>query len=200
MCLALLDSPNLVPFDGKLYWLQQFYGSADADSYFQQLHQSLNWQQEQLFIYGRWLNVPRLMAWYGDAEAHYRYSGVNHQPQAWTSVLAELRSNVETACGHGFNSVLANLYRDGRDSMGCHADDEKELGRNPLIASLSFGDSRLLRFKHRSTGQKLDIELGHGDLLVMAGELQYHWRHELPKTRRSKQARVNLTFRRIAIA
>lgn len=200
MCLALLDSPNLAPFDGELYWLRQFYNPADADRYFQQLHQSLNWQQEQLFIYGRWLNVPRLMAWYGDADANYRYSGVDHQPQAWTSVLAELRTNVELACGHGFNSVLANLYRDGRDSMGCHADNEKELGCNPLIASLSFGDSRLLRFKHRSTGQKLDIELGHGDLLLMAGELQHHWRHELPKTRRSKQARINLTFRRIAIA
>lgn len=199
MSLALLDSPNLAPFDGELYWLRQFYDSADADSYFQQLYQSLDWQQEQLFIYGRWMNVPRLMAWYGDSGARYRYSGVDHQPQAWISVLAELRTNVEAACGHGFNSVLANLYRDGRDSMGCHADDEKELGRNPLIASLSFGDSRLLRFKHLKTGQKLDIELGHGDLLVMAGELQHHWRHELPKTRQLKQARINLTFRRIVM-
>lgn len=195
----MFDSSNLAPLDGELYWLRQFYGPADADSYFQQLHQSLNWQQEQLFIYGRWLNVPRLMAWYGDSGAHYRYSGVGHQPQAWTSVLTELRGAVEAACGQAFNSVLANLYRDGRDSMGCHADDEKELGRNPLIASLSFGDSRLLRFKHLKTGQKLDIELGHGDLLVMAGELQHHWRHELPKTRKPKQPRINLTFRQIVI-
>jgi alkylated DNA repair dioxygenase AlkB len=197
MHLDVFDSPNLAPMDGELYWLRQFYGSVDADQYFQQLQQSLNWHQEQLFIYGRWLIVPRLMAWYGDA--HYRYSGVDHQPQAWTSVLAELRLAVEAACGQRFNSVLANLYRDGCDSMGCHADDEKELGRNPLIASLSFGDSRLLRFKHLETAQKLDIELGHGDLLVMAGALQHHWRHELPKTRKLKQPRINLTFRQIVI-
>ena len=197
--MVVFDSPNLVPLDGELYWLRQFYSPITADEYFQQLQQSLDWQQEHLFIYGRWLKVPRLMAWYGDAGAHYRYSGVDHQPQAWTNGLAELRLDVEAACGQCFNSVLANLYRDGRDSMGCHADDEKELGQTPLIASLSFGDSRLLRFKHQKTGQKLDIELAHGDLLVMAGELQHHWRHELPKTRKTKQARINLTFRRILI-
>lgn len=196
----VLDSPNLAPVNGELYWLRQFYAAADADSYFQTLLQSLDWRQEELFIYGRWLNVPRLMAWYGDAGASYRYSGIDHQPQAWTSTLSALRSDLETACSQSFNSVLANLYRDGHDSMGCHADDEKELGCNPLIASLSFGDNRLLRFKHPKTGQKLAIELGHGDLLVMAGELQHHWRHELPKTRKPKQPRINLTFRQITAA
>lgn len=137
------------------------------------------------------------MAWYGDPAARYRYSGVEHLPLPWTADLQAIRGDVEMFCAHGFNSVLANLYRDGQDSMGCHADDEKELGQNPLIASLSFGDSRLLRFRHRKTGRTLDIELRHGDLLVMAGELQHHWRHELPKTRKSKQPRINLTFRRI---
>lgn len=195
--MAISSLSNLVPNDGELYYCPGFYGPEQADDYYQKLYRNLAWRQEQLFIYGRRLNVPRLMAWYGDPGAQYRFSGVNHQPLAWTADLQTIRSDVEAFCKYGFNSVLANLYRDGQDSMGRHADDERELEQNPLIASLSFGDSRLLRFKHRNTGQKLDIELGHGDLLLMAGELQHHWQHELPKTRQPKQPRINLTFRRI---
>lgn len=193
----LAELENLAPRDGLLFWLPGFYRQTLADAYFERLHRQLHWQGEQLFIYGRWIAVPRLMAWYGDPGANYRYSGVDHQPLPWTADLQALRQDMQAACGQTFNSVLANLYRDGRDSMGCHADDEKELGPNPLIASLSFGDSRLLRFRHPASGDKLDIELGHGDLLIMAGQLQHHWRHELPKTRRAKQPRINLTFRRI---
>lgn len=191
---------NLAPYDGELYLLRNFYPAATADEYFRVLYHSLAWQSEQLLIYGRRLNVPRLMAWYGDAGAHYRYSGVDHEPLPWTTELEALRTDVQTLCLQPFNSVLANLYRDGRDSMGCHADDEKELGQNPLIASLSFGETRLLRFRHPPSGSKLDMDLNHGDLLIMAGQLQHHWRHELPKTRKAKQARINLTFRRIVSA
>ena len=191
--------PNLAPFDGELYWLPQCYAKEKADACFQRLYKQLDWQQEELFIYGRRLKVPRLMAWYGNDDAYYRYSGVNHRPQAWTVELLELKEDVEAISGQDFNSVLANLYRDGQDSMGCHADDEKELGLNPIIASLSFGDSRLLRFRHNKSRQKLDIELDHGDLLLMAGDLQRHWRHELPKTRKPKHPRINLTFRRIVL-
>ncbi len=193
----LLDQANLAPFDGELYLLQAFYPAAEADRYFRRLYQTLDWQAERLYIYGRWLNVPRLMAWYGDTNAHYRYSGVDHVPLPWTAELLALKADVEAMCGHPFNSVLANLYRDGRDSMGCHADNEKELGRNPVIASLSFGETRLLRFRHPQSECRLDVDLEHGDLLIMAGELQHHWRHELPKTRKAKQPRINLTFRRI---
>jgi alkylated DNA repair dioxygenase AlkB len=121
-----------------------------------------------------------------------------HKPATDILGLTQLKQQLESVCSQSFNSVLANLYRDGRDSMGCHADDEKELGQNPTIASLSFGETRLLRFKHTDSGFKLDIELNHGDLLIMAGELQHHWRHELPKTRKPKQARINLTFRQIS--
>ncbi|MDD2762027.1 MAG: alpha-ketoglutarate-dependent dioxygenase AlkB, partial [Methylomonas sp.] len=142
----LADLPNLAPFDGELYHLAEFYPADRADDYFRRLYQHLAWQQEQLTIYGRRLNVPRLTAWYGDAEAHYRYSGVDHLPLPWTTDLQILRTDVETVCGTRFNSVLANLYRDGNDSMGCHSDDEKELGQNPLIASISLGETRLLRF------------------------------------------------------
>ncbi|MCQ8104757.1 alpha-ketoglutarate-dependent dioxygenase AlkB [Methylomonas sp. SURF-2] len=193
----MLELPNLAPFDGELYHLPGFYSAGQADAAYQTLYRELAWRREQVFIHGRWVNVPRLTAWYGDPCAHYKYSGVDHLPLPWTAALQCLRREVEAACKAGFNSVLANLYRDGGDSMGSHADDEKELGLNPLIASLSFGDSRLLRFKHLKTGQKLDLELRNGDLLIMAGELQHRWRHELPKTRKAKQPRINLTFRRI---
>ncbi len=188
---------NLAPCDGELYLTRRFYTQTSADAYFQQLHQTLDWQQEQLFIYGRWIAVPRLMAWYGDPEARYRYSGVDHAPLPWTTELQRIRVDMQEICACVFNSVLANLYRNGRDSMGCHADDEKELGELPLIASVSFGDTRLLRFRHVRLGKIIDIELAHGDLLIMAGSLQQHWRHELPKTRKPKQPRINLTFRRI---
>ncbi|AMK75814.1 MULTISPECIES: alpha-ketoglutarate-dependent dioxygenase AlkB family protein [Methylomonas] len=193
----LANHQNLAPSDGELYLLQAFYPASIADNYLQSLLHSLAWQTEQIHIYGRWVPVPRLMAWYGDPDADYRYSGVDHQPLPWTTELQTLRTDVETVCRQAFNSVLANLYRDGRDSMGCHADNEKELGPNPQIASLSFGETRLLRFRHARIRTTLNIELSHGDLLIMAGELQHHWRHELPKTRQAKQARINLTFRRI---
>lgn len=188
---------NLAPFDGELYHLADFYAPDKADAYFQQFYQRLDWQQEQIFIHGRRINVPRLMAWYGASDAHYRYSGVDHAPLPWTAELQAIRADMEGLCRQSFNSVLANLYRDGRDSMGCHADNEQELGINPLIASVSFGESRLLRFHHPKRRLKLDIELSHGDVLIMAGELQHHWRHELPKTRKPKGPRINLTFRRI---
>lgn len=188
---------NLLPYDGELYWLPRFYTATCADQYYETLYRDIAWQQERLFIYGRWIEVPRLMAWYGDSDAQYRYSQVTHTPLPWIAVLQTLREDMQSLCGDVFNSVLANLYRDGRDSMGCHADDEKELGNNPLIASLSFGETRRLRFRHPVSGRRLDIELAHGDALIMAGEVQHHWRHELPKTRRLTQARINLTFRRI---
>lgn len=192
-----INYQNLAPRDGELYLLSAFYPPTNADTYLHSLLQNLAWQTEQILIFGRWVPVPRLMAWYGDPGADYRYSGVDHQPLPWTSELQSIRSDVETVCRQSFNSVLANLYRDGRDSMGSHADNEKELGANPLIASLSFGETRLLRFRHVRSRTTLDIELHHGDLLIMAGELQHHWRHEVPKTRQAKQARINLTFRQI---
>ncbi len=190
-------SENILPEQGELYLLKQFYPVEQSQQWFDRLYYQLNWQQERLFIYGRWLDVPRLMCWYGDTGADYQYSGVNHQPLSWTDDLTQIRRDVEQVCQKSFNSVMANLYRNGRDSMGCHADDEKELGVNPLIASVSLGETRLLRFKQLKSSQKLDIELDSGDLLVMAGEIQHHWRHELPKTRRPKKARINLTFRKI---
>jgi alkylated DNA repair dioxygenase AlkB len=188
---------NLVPFDGELYLIKQFYRLPESDQLFAVLETSLAWQEEDIFIFGKWVKVPRLMCWYGDPDAYYQYSGVNHQPKPWTMELESVRAKIERQCGCAFNSVLANLYRDGRDSMGCHADDEKELGLNPVIASLSLGDERLFKLHHKIRKETLDITLGHGDLLVMAGSLQHHWVHSVPKTRQLKTPRINLTFRKI---
>lgn len=191
------DEINIVPFEGELYLYNHFYNLTESDLLFAQLQTELDWQEEAIFIYGRWVKVPRLMCWYGDSDACYRYSGVNHQPILWTPVLQAIREKVERQCRCTFNSVLANLYRDGNDSMGCHADDEKELGLNPVIASLSLGDQRLFKLHHKKSKEKLDIVLGHGDLLVMAGTLQHHWMHSVPKTKKLKTSRINLTFREI---
>jgi len=188
---------NILPFDGELYLVERFYPKNEANQLFDLLLERLAWKQEKIFLYGRWLKVPRLMCWYGDKNAEYRYSGVSHQPIAWTEELLSVRQKIQAFYPCSFNSVMANLYRNGADSMGCHADDEKELGVNPVIASLSLGEQRLLKFRHQKSKQVLDVVLNHGDLLLMAGEIQHHWRHELPKTKKLKAERINLTFRDI---
>lgn len=196
--MPVFDSEvNQIPFDGHLYWIRQFYPPDDADRLFTKFISDLSWQQEDIFIYGKWLKVPRLMCWYGDHGATYRYSGVTHQPLLWTSELLAVKRAIEQCCEFTFNSVLANLYRNGSDSMGCHADDEKELGHYPVIASLSLGETRLFKLHHKKRNTTLNFELGHGDLVVMAGAMQEHWVHSVPKTKRFKSARINLTFRKI---
>ena len=190
---------NLAPFDGELYLIKQFYRLPESDQIFTTLETGIAWQEEIIFIFGKWVKVPRLMCWYGDADAYYQYSGVNHQPRPWTEQLQAIRVKLEQECRCDFNSVLANLYRDGKDSMGCHADDEKELGLNPVIASLSLGDERLFKLRHKKRKETLDIALGHGDLLVMAGTLQHYWVHSVPKTKKVKNPRINLTFRKILV-
>lgn len=187
---------NLLSFDGELYLVNKFYQPHEAQKLFKILLHNLAWQQERIFLYGRWANVPRLMSWYGDKGAEYQYSGVNHQPLPWVDALFSVKQKIESCYRYSFNSVMANLYRNGNDSMGCHADNEKELGTNPVIASLSLGEERWLKFRHQKSKQVLDILLTDGDLLLMAGAIQHHWRHELPKTKQTKTARINLTFRK----
>jgi alkylated DNA repair dioxygenase AlkB len=191
---------NLAPFDGELYLIRQFYQPPESDLLFARLKKALNWEEESFLIYGKWCKAPRLMCWYGDPDAHYRYSGVDHRPNPWTEDLLAIKDKIESQGPWSFNSVLANLYRDGRDSMGFHADNEKELGQNPVIASLSLGQERLFKLHHNKRKERLAIDLSHGDLLVMAGALQHHWVHSLPKTVKSIGPRINLTFRKIRAA
>jgi alkylated DNA repair dioxygenase AlkB len=191
---------NLAPFDGELYLIEQFYRPPESDRWFEGLKTALPWQEETLWICGKSCKAPRLMCWYGDPDAHYRYSGVDHRPNPWTEDLLAIKNKIESAVSWRFNSVLANLYRDGKDSMGFHADNEKELGQNPVIASLSLGEERLFKLRHKKRKEMLAVRLGHGDLLVMAGVLQHHWLHSLPKTAQTIGPRINLTFRKIIVA
>ena len=156
-----------------------------------------SWRQQEIKIYGKKYLQPRLSAWYGN-EA-YSYSGIFLKPEPWTGVLLELKHRVESIIGHQFNSVLLNYYRDQNDSMGMHSDDESELGKAPVIASLSLGEERsfLLRHKYRKDIKTIKLLLSSGSLLVMKGDTQSYWKHGIAKTRKPCGPRVNLTFRNI---
>jgi alkylated DNA repair dioxygenase AlkB len=166
---------------------------------FAALRAELEWREETIFLFGREVPQPRLLAWYGDPAARYRYSGRLHHPLPWTVRLLDLKVIVEGIVGAQFNSVLANLYRDGSDSMGLHADDEPELGERPVIASLSLGEERTFRFRHRHDRRLAprQFTLASGSLLVMAGDTQRNWKHEVPKSRKTLGPRINLTFRQV---
>lgn len=191
---------NLVSQDGELYYLPGFIAAEETQTAFQRLEQELIWQQEVITIVGRTVPVPRLVAWHGDEGAIYQYSGLTHYPKPWTETLLDLKQSIEDASGYPFNSVLGNLYRNGQDSMGWHADQEKVLGRNPVIASLSLGQERLFKLRHNKAGETVDITLADGSLLLMGGALQHHWRHCVPKSAKAAKPRINLTFRNIIIA
>ncbi len=187
----------LINSEDKLLLISEFLAKEEADYFFEQLISSINWQQEEIVIVGKTVLVPRLVCWYGDPGTSYTYSGITHQPQPWNDELLEIKTRIEIFSGFTFNSMLANLYRNGSDSMGWHADKEKQLGMNPVIASLSLGEQRLFKIRHNKTSETFDIQLAHGDLLLMSGALQHHWRHCVPKTKQQKQPRINLTFRNI---
>ena len=193
--------------DAAVFHWPGFFDSNVSERFVDALISEVKWSQEPIRIFGRELLQPRLLAWYGDPGCAYRYSGRTNTPQAWIPSLIEIRTLVENAITSklpeyrqaGFNSVLLNRYRNGNDSMGWHADNEIELGPDPLIASVSFGASRSFRLRHNF---RRDIEpqvfhLGHGDLLVMGGETQAHWKHQIPPTKKPVGERVNLTFRYI---
>jgi alkylated DNA repair dioxygenase AlkB len=168
----------------------------EADSILACLWKELDWRQQEITLFGRRVLQPRLTAWYGDPGAAYSYSGLQLEPLPWHPLLKTLKHRLESFTGETFNSVLANAYRNGSDSMGWHSDDEKELGHQPTIASLSFGAER--RFLVREKGQRsIALVLQHGSLLVMKGESQRWFQHSLPKTRRTSGLRINLTYRMV---
>ena len=169
---------------------------AEADELLSLLLARIDWQQEDIVIFGERRRVPRLVAWHGDPGTAYTYSGTAHEPLPWTPELQRVRHRVEGLTAHRYNSVLLNLYRDGRDGMGWHADDEPELGREPVIASVSLGATRRFKLRHRRARPAAStLDLAHGDLLLMAGQTQHAYVHAVPKTARPVGARVNLTFR-----
>lgn len=173
-------------------------GSAAADAAFAALRTKVTWHQDHLKMFGKLIPVPRLEAWVADEGLDYTYSGIHHDPDPWIDELVELRDLSSSHTGTRFNSVLCNLYRDGSDGVDWHADDEPEFGQMPVIASLSLGATR--RFDLRRVDDhsiKVELELHHGDLVIMSGTTQTLWRHRVPKTKKPVGERINLTFRTV---
>ena len=188
---------NLPLPKAELLFAPEFLPAAEATALLAHLTAAAAWEQRTIRLFGQQFPQPRLTAWYGDAEARYTYSGLTWEPRPWLPALHKLRQRLEAATATRYNSVLLNLYRDGRDSMGWHADDEPELGPAPAIASLSLGATRRFRLRPRAglAHPPLGLPLPGGSLLLMRGPTQQHWQHALPKTARPSGPRLNLTFR-----
>lgn len=191
----------LIP-DGEVWYRPHFVEPAEADRTLEALIARPDWQRHRSRLFGREVELPRLTAWWGDPEARYRYSGISHVAQGWPRFVEALRDRLQAELGLCFNSVLANRYRDGREYMGWHSDDERDLGERPAIASVSFGAERRFLMRHRNRKEVATFEwvLGHGSLLLMAGDTQRHWKHRLPPMTRCRGERVNLTFRQVRVS
>jgi len=182
-----------------LVYFSSFYTTAEANRLFNDLLQQVLWQQDDITLFGKTHKQPRLTALYNDNNKPYTYSGITMKSHIFNELLLNIKNKVESVSKHKFNSVLINLYRDGNDSNGWHADNEKELGINPSITSISFGASRIFKFRHRMNPKESHkLELKHGSLLIMQGEMQHYWLHQIPKTKKEVGKRINLTFRFIA--
>jgi alkylated DNA repair dioxygenase AlkB len=210
--------------EAELLFIENFYTPSVSDAFLTQLSAELAWKQGEITIFGKKIAEPRLTAWYGDAGKNYTYSGKLQAPLMWHNALILIKNNVEKLINSAlnkpinselnqqlnselnkelmsafnFNSVLCNYYRNGQDSMGFHSDNEKELGQNPIIASINFGESRRFIFRRRDDKTvKHELVLTHGSLLVMSGAMQHHWVHAVPKEPKRTRPRINLTFRHI---
>lgn len=188
----------LIP-DGELWYNASFFSEAESSNFFSSLESGIEWRQEDIVMFGKKIPQPRLVAWYGDRGISYTYSGLRLTAVPWTSDLLKIKRRIEEEINSSFNSVLLNLYRDGKDSMSWHSDDEPELGIKPVIASVSFGAVRRFHLRHKSKQDqdRIRLDLADGSLLVMKGETQHHWQHQISKTARSIGPRINLTFRTI---
>jgi len=190
---------NLRMKDADVTYYPNFFNKKESNFLFNKLLENIDWQQDTITVFGKTYLQPRLTAFYADNSKPYKYSNIVMKPHKFDAELLKIKNTIETEVNIKFTSCLANLYRDGKDSNGWHADNEKELGENPVIASLSFGAERTFHFKHRldkNLKQKLILE--HGSLLLMKGETQANWLHQIPKTKKEIGKRINLTFRIIA--
>jgi alkylated DNA repair dioxygenase AlkB len=186
---------NLLPIDGELFYLPNFLDKTDAVEKFKLLGEEIAWSNEVVTLFGKFIQLSREVAFYGDKGLTYKYSGRLKTAFNWTSILEQIKMLIESHTGLSFNACLLNYYHNGTEGMGWHSDNEKELVENAAIASLSLGDSRDFVLKHKTTGQNVRIHLENGSLLIMKGAIQKYWLHALPKTKKSKHPRINLTFR-----
>jgi alkylated DNA repair dioxygenase AlkB len=188
--------PNLLPADGEVYYVPGMLSPQQADAYFNELLAGVKWKQEPIKIFGREIMQPRLTAWYGDKV--YSYSGLTMQPSSWIKPLSEIKSIADSYAHFTSSSALLNLYRDEKDSMGWHRDNEKALGPAPVIASVSLGAARKFELRRYDAKKPfIALVLEAGSLLIMKGESQKYWEHRLPKLTSPAGARINITFRRI---
>jgi alkylated DNA repair dioxygenase AlkB len=188
---------NILNQGGTVNYYGKILSSEEANQYFGLLMQNIPWEKDEVIIFGKHITTKRKVAWYGDSEYLYTYSNTTKQALAWTKELSELKQIVEELAGIKFNSCLLNLYHNGNEGMGWHSDDEKSMGKNNTIASLSFGAERKFSFKHKQTKQTVSLVLEHGSLLVMKDDMQRNWLHSLPKSKNITQPRISLTFRTI---
>ena len=186
---------NLLPRDGTVNYHGPILSPADTRRYYETLLREIPWKNDEAVIFGKHIVTARKVAWYGDSDFSYTYSGTTKRALAWTPELAALKSLVEKLTGSTFNSCLLNLYHDGSEGMAWHSDDEKSLGKDSTIASVSLGAEREFRLKHKRGEEKISVLLESGSLLVMQGSTQSHWLHCVPKSKKIKTPRINLTFR-----
>lgn len=188
---------NVLPFDGKAYYHGILYPEEKSTLLFKQLREEIDWKNDEVLIFGKHIKTKRKVAWFGDQNYRYSYSGTTKQALPWTNTLLEIKQTVEQETGETFNSCLANLYHDGSEGMGWHRDNEKYLVKNGSIASVSLGACRKFVFKHIKNSTKVSLELEHGSLLVMKSQTQDFWLHSVPKATKKVSPRINLTFRNI---
>jgi alkylated DNA repair dioxygenase AlkB len=195
----MFDNQRVIELENaEMIFIEHFLIPSEADFFFKELIEKLAWEQGVITMFGKKIVEPRLTAWYGDEGKSYTYSGKKQEPHNWIEPLISIKNKIETTPSvfTPFNSVLANFYRNGIDSMGYHSDDEKELGINPVIASLNLGETRRFLFRPKSKiGKPYELLLNHGSLLIMQGAMQHHWQHAVPKEPKKTKPRINLTFR-----
>ncbi len=189
---------NLLPFGGELYYFKSIFYELESQMFFDDLITSIKWKQEPIKMFGKSIMQPRLTALYGNEGVSYGYSGIRMPATNWTDSLLLIKNRVEHLTRCSFNVALLNRYRDHNDSMGWHRDNEKELGRQPVIASVSFGAGRAFQIRpYKSKATPVTLQLDNGSLLLMKGDMQTNWEHQLPKTRLVSSTRVNITFRNV---
>ena len=182
--------------DGDVSICLNLFSAQESDKFFEVLKNEIAWKQEQINFFGKTHDIPRLTAWYGDLGKSYSYAGISVEPSSWTDTLLQIKEKIESVSNVKFNSVLLNRYRSGNDGVSWHSDDEPELGVNPIIGSVSFGQSRPFHLKHKDLeGVKEKVTLEHGSYLLMKGETQHKWLHQIPKSKKEMGERINLTFR-----